>query len=383
MKTRCWLAALAVVCACGKSKTGTPGAGSNPAAGSALQGGSPAAGSASSGSATPEAPPQGSGSSAGSGATGATAATASPRDTARAKAANTRGMQLLAAKKYKEAMAEFAAAIAADDRYVLAHYNLACAASRAEDQDVAGRELLWVASAAAWDASAAKAIGKADKDPDLEWLFHQDAALGNLDGINRDLQTVPESAFPPVPAATLKLLAAAPGAHDDSCDPNEAGQAGARGVSIDPDGKRVVEASLRDGVAIVDGGSVVTRTDPLGCTMQGASQDQLSGLYVTTATDAAPAGLTGRELVVVLYGQGGRRSWTNNIAIFVPKDDTRLAKAHQLARVFDATLASSDDTEASTAVLTGTGDLVVGPPKAPHKQLFRWNPAAFGFQPVD
>ena len=65
------------------------------------------------------------------------------------------------------------------------------------------------------------------------------------------------------------------------------------------------------------------------------------------------------------------------------KDDTWLAKAHQLARVFDGTLASSDDAEASTAVLTGTGDLVVGPPKAPHKQLFRWNPAAFGFQPVD
>jgi hypothetical protein len=350
--------------------------------------GSAAAGSAvPAGSATAEAPPQGSGSGAGSGVGSgvgsAAPMAASPRDTARAQAANTRGMKLLAAKKYKEAMAEFAAAIAADDRYVLAHYNLACAASRAQDEGVAGRELLWVASAAAWDASAAKAVKKAVSDPDLEWLFSQDPKYGDLGSVNRDLQTSPPSSVPPVPAATLKLLAAAPGTHDDSCDPNDARQAGARGVAIDPDGKRAVEASLRDGVALVEAASVVTRTDPLGCTLPGASQDQLSELYVTSATDAAPAGLAGRDLVVVLYGQGGRRSWTDNIAIFVPKDDARLAKAHQLARAFDATLAASDDAEASTVVLTGTGDLVLGPAKAAHKQLFRWNQAAFAYQKAD
>jgi hypothetical protein len=335
-----------------------------------------AAGSAvASGSATAEAPPQGSGSGS--------AASVTPRDPARAQAANTRGMKLLVAKQYKEAMAEFAAAIAADDRYVLAHYNLACAASRAHDEGVAGRELLWVASAAAWDASAAKAVKKAVSDPDLEWLFSQDPKYGDLGSVNRDLQTSPPSSFPPVPAATLKLLAAADGTHDDSCDPNDAGQAGARGVAIDSDGKRAVEASLRDGVALVEAATVVTRTDPLGCTLPGASQDRLSELYVTSATDAAPAGLAGRDLVVVLYGQGGRRSWTDNIAIFVPKDDARLAKAHQLARAFDATLASSDDAEASTVVLTGTGDLVLGSAKAPRKQVFRWNQAAFGFEKAD
>jgi len=311
------------------------------------------------------------------------AAPATPRDTAGAQAANTRGMKLLAAKKYKEAMAEFAAAIAADDRYVLAHYNLACAASRAQDEDVASRELLWVASAAAWDSGAAAAVKKADTDPDLEWLHSQDPKYGDLDGINHDLLTPSPNPFPPVPAATLKLIATAPGKHDDLCDPNDAHQAGVRGVSVEVDGKQVVEASLRDGVAIVDGTTVVTRTEPLGCTVQGASQDQLSGLYVTNATDAAPAGLTGRELVIVLYGQGGRRSWTNNIAIYAPKDDTQLKKAHQLAKVFDATLASSDEADASTVVLTGMGDLVLGPAKAAHKQLFRWNQAAFAFQKLD
>jgi hypothetical protein len=71
------------------------------------------------------------------------------------------------------------------------------------------------------------------------------------------------------------------------------------------------------------------------------------------------------------------------IAIFAPKDDARLEKAHQLAKVFDATLASSDDAGASTLVLTGTADLVLGPPKAGHKQLFRWNQAAFAYQKID
>ena len=45
--------------------------------------------------------------------------------------------------------------------------------------------------------------------------------------------------------------------------------------------------------------------------------------------------------------------------------------------------ASSDDADASTVVLTGTGDLVLGPPKAAHKQVFRWNQAAFAFQKLD
>jgi hypothetical protein len=378
MKTRDWLAALAVVCACGKGNHGTPGGagGSGSAGGSAVPIGSAAVGSAMSpGSA--EVPPRGSGSKAGS------AAAASPRDPARAQAANTRGMQLLAAKNYKGAMAEFAAAIAADDRHVLAHYNLACAASRAQDEEVASRELIWVASAAAWDASAARALKKAYTDPDLEWELHQIPDHVDLGAINRDLTTPLPNRDPPVAAARLKLITTAPGTHDDLCDPSDAHQAGVQGVNVDTDGKRVVEASLRDGVALVDGTTVVTRTDPLGCTVQGASQDQLSELYVSNATDAAPAGLAGRELVVVLYSQGGRRSWTNNIAIFVPKDDTRLAKAHQLARVFDATMASSDDAEAGTVVLTGTGDLVLGPPKAPHKQLFRWNQAAFEFEKLE
>src|SRR5215510_11251478 len=84
-----------------------------------------------------------------------------------AKAANTRGVALLRQKDYKGAIAQFRKAIGEDKALVLAHYNLACAASLAQDMDTAMAELIWVGNRAAWDDQAKSAAIKAAKDPDL------------------------------------------------------------------------------------------------------------------------------------------------------------------------------------------------------------------------
>src|SRR6185312_3149829 len=112
---------------------------------------------------------------------------------------------------------------------------------------------------------------------------------------------------------------------------------------------------LRDGVALVDGTKLVSKTDPLGCTMPGASQDQLATIDKSTVSDFGPQELAGKDLIVVPYGNGGRRDYTSSVAVFAIKNGT------QLERVFDTTLESSDDDGgAGTLQLTDVGDLVLG-----------------------
>ena len=83
-----------------------------------------------------------------------------------AKAANTRGMKLYYAKDYAGAAKQFRAAIAADPKYVLAHYNLASMAALLGDKPTVLAELRWLHDSA--DPEAHAALAKAPTDPDLE-----------------------------------------------------------------------------------------------------------------------------------------------------------------------------------------------------------------------
>lgn len=293
-------------------------------------------------------------------------------DRAAAQAANTRGMQLLTAKKYKEAMAEFHKAIAADPDHVLAHYNLACAASRAHDEGGAEEALRWVESAAAWDQAAAKAAAKAPSDPDLKWFLDSTLARRSLiadpgNAVHDLLDTNDEHHVPP---AVAKALASAPGKHDDQCDATGE-QARVAGGPLGS-GKYWVVASLRDGVGLFEGAKLLSRTDPLGCTGPGESQDRLASIGAVAVPDYAPE-RAGEELVVVAYGNGGRRMWSNEVAVYALRNDTKLE------HVFDATLQSSDEDGAGTLEITDLGDLVLGPPGAKQKRVFRWDAAAFRY----
>ena len=301
------------------------------------------------------------------------------RDPAAAKAANARGMQLLTAKKYKDAMAEFGKAIAADPDYVLAHYNLACAASRAQDHDVAYKELSWIGGAATWDAVAANAAKKAPKDPDLQWIMQQAPGMQDLSSLPEDLLNH-ETAFSaddgtedPTDPSTVKLLATASGKHDTNCDRSDANQKRVLGVHIDHDGKVWLYGSLADGAAVIVDNKIVSRTEPFGCTGPGASQDRIDVIH--TSNGAAYGPLAGQILVVVEYSNGGRRDWTNNVAVVKVKDK-------QVAKVFDATVTSSDDSKPGTLILTPFGDIVLGQPGAKQKRVFRFNAATSKFQEV-
>jgi hypothetical protein len=373
MRARCVFLVLAAV-ACGKGNDDGKASGSAAASGSSVtktvegSATAPAAGSATpavapAGSATPQAP------------------ASATRDPEAAKAANTRGMQLHTAKKYKEAMAEFEKAIAADDSFVLAHYNLACAASRAEDKDVASKEMSWIASAAAWDDVAANAAKKAPTDPDLGWFMHARPGFQDLSSLREDL-LVHHSALPgddgtgdPTPASVAKLLATASGKHDSSCDRSDANQKRVLSIPADASGQVTLAASLADGAALVMDDKVVSRTDPFGCTAPGASQDHLDLVHMSEGADYGPPGIAGETLVVVAYSNGGRRSWTNNVAVV-------LVNGMHLARVFDATVASSDDTTPGTLVLTPIGDIVLGQPGVKQKRVFRWNAGTSKFEEV-
>ncbi len=95
------------------------------------------------------------------------AASASPADDARA--ANVRGMKLYNAKKYADAAKEFRAAIAADPKFVLAHYNLASMAALLGDKPTVLAELRWLHDSS--DPDARKALDKAPSDPDLHSMI--------------------------------------------------------------------------------------------------------------------------------------------------------------------------------------------------------------------
>jgi hypothetical protein len=173
-----------------------------------------------------------------------------------------------------------------------------------------------------------------------------------------------------------KLVASAPGKHDDQCDPNDAKQGRMRALTLDG-GKRIIYASLRDGLALVeDSKSIVARTEPLGCTGPGASQDDLTALFDAEVSSAGPEGLANHDLVIARYFQGGRRSWTDHVAVFSLKDGNHLVLA------FDATLATNEDSAPGTLELTSTGELALGQPGATQKRVFHWNRDTSKFEEV-
>lgn len=311
---------------------------------------------------------------------------------AAAKAANTRGVGLLKQKDYKGAIAQFKKAIAEDKTYVLAHYNLACAASLAQDMDTAFAELIWVGNRAAWDEQARSAAVKAAKDPDLKWVL--DTNPDAVDWVGPDVtafvvdvlaadraKSAGRALVDPEKASAMTALATGIRTRDDSCDPADAKQGAVFGLPFEAHvgGKHTAVVSLGTGVALLDAkGQVVARSQPLGCTGPGASQDRLTSLaYISAAPRGEPGASSTTsallsEMFIVKYGNGGRTQWSNNVAIFMRRDK-------QLVRTFEATIERSDATGTGQLSMTALGDLLLVAPGDKRKQVFHWDQKAFKF----
>jgi len=313
---------------------------------------------------------------------------------AAAKAANARGVGLLKQRHYKGAAAQFRKAIAEDRAHVLAHYNLACAASLAKDMDTAIAELMWVGNRAAWDEQARSAAIKAATDPDLKWLIdnHPDAA----DWVGPDVaalavdvlaadsgRSAGRALTEPAKTSAMTALATGTRTRDDSCDPADPKQSAMFGLAFEAHtgGKHTAIASLGSGVALLDArGQVVARSQPLGCTGPGASQDRITSLAYLGAAPRSPGASAASsallsEMFIVKYGNGGRTEWSNNVAIFMRRDK-------QLVRTFEATIERSDATGTATLAMTALGDLVLVAPGDKRKQIFHWDQKAFRFAAV-
>jgi hypothetical protein len=94
------------------------------------------------------------------------AALAAADPPAKARDANTYGMHFYAKKDYAHAAEQFRAAIALDDSYVLARYNLASMAALLGDKPTVLAQLVWLR--ASKDLQAATVLAKARTDPDLK-----------------------------------------------------------------------------------------------------------------------------------------------------------------------------------------------------------------------
>jgi tetratricopeptide repeat protein len=376
--------AIAVMIACSSAQPVEGGPASTPPATPATRGAGGASGASGAGGASGV----GGASSAG-GAGGASGASAAG-NSKEAKAANARGLALQKQKKYAAAQAEYRKAIALDPGYVLAHYNLACAATLAGDLETSLIELAWVGNRAAWDDRARAAALKETSDPDLRGLADAENpdqwvppnVLTVVDVLGKRSAAAEGHLLTDAERARLAApLAAAPGAHAAECDPADAKQGRVFGLPLTSGrvAKHAVAASLRDGIALFDpGGTQVARSEPIGCTAPGASQDQLTSLAYLPGTLVSlsfRAPTVPEDLYVVQYSAGGRAQWTTNAAIFARRD-------HQLVRVFDAVLTSSDAAGAGTLVQTVLGDLVYVAPGQNQKRAFHWDPAAFTFAPA-
>lgn len=309
-------------------------------------------------------------------------------------AANQRGMGFMRQKKWADAEAEFKKAIAEDPTSVTAHYNLACAASRAHDADTALWELAWVGDRAAWVDQAKAAAKKAPTDDDLAWAIGNDINAQLFIG-DAPLAAVTEIAAPagghsaghalaePQRAKIAAILGAAPGPHADQCDAADARQGKVFALGLDRGkwAKGIGVASLKDGVAVLDPqGAIVARSEPLGCTGPGASQDQLAGLAYADGVPTPPRTThalpeADLQLLVVLYGAGGRRVWQNNIAVFAQNGKS-------LVKVFEALESSSDASGAGHVWQTPLGHLLYSAPGETRKHAFQWDPRAFKFVPL-
>lgn len=288
---------------------------------------------------------------------GAGVAVADP-DPAAAAVHNRDGLAALKRRELPAAIAAFERAIEADPDHVLAHYNLACAASRAEDAERALVALGWVGNRAVYDAGARKAAKQAAKDRDLAWLFanHDEAAT--------------EAATPSVPrtdllaehdGATLASIgneratigprmAAVPGAHAATCDPAHAGQGAilsidtyvVEGVSSSQD----VSVSMRDGVVIFGpSGAYLVRSEPLGCSAPRAAGDRLVSARLGQA----------RQLAVVVARGATEKAAVQEVVVFQVKKDA-------VAKIFAAPIAGAGGKPRGALVSTPRGDLIYTAP---------------------
>jgi hypothetical protein len=91
-----------------------------------------------------------------------------------AVAANTLGMQRYRAGELRGAAEQFRVAIDSDASYVVAHYNLACVASRVGDTSTALKELTWLSEDK--DPMSRAKLEKAKSDPDLDYVSSLPAA---------------------------------------------------------------------------------------------------------------------------------------------------------------------------------------------------------------
>jgi hypothetical protein len=309
-------------------------------------------------------------------------------------AANQRGMGFMRQKKWADAEAEFRKAIAEDPTSVTAHYNLACAASRAHDADTALWELAWVGDRATWVDQAKAAARKAPSDDDLAWAIGNDINAQLFIG-DAPVAAVTEIATPagghnaghalaePQRAKIAAILAAAPGPHDDQCDAADAkqGKVFALGLDLGKWAKGIGVASLKDGVAVLDPqGAIAARSEPLGCTGPGASQDLIAALAYADGVPTPPRTThalpeADLQLLAVLYTTGGRRTWQTNVAVFAQNGKS-------LAKVFEALVTSSDAPGSGHVWQTPLGHLLYSAPGETRKHAFQWDPKAFKFVPL-
>src|SRR5438445_10255547 len=91
----------------------------------------------------------------------------SPQRHALAIAANTDGLHLYRADQLPRAAMRFRDATLLDPSYALAHYNLACMASRLRDIDTVVGELAWLSRSN--DPIAVAKLDKARSDSDLDF----------------------------------------------------------------------------------------------------------------------------------------------------------------------------------------------------------------------
>ncbi len=296
-------------------------------------------------------------------------------DVAKAKAANARGIALHKKKKFKEAAAEYRAAIAEDPTFMLAHYNLACVGSLMKDQETASREMAWVADRATWDDPATKAAVKGRKDKDLAWIRKE-----SLDGVRLFSDEIVEGGIvdlldkpwpelvgkPSSDAKLTKTVASAPGKHEASCN------VAVVSAVYDKTKGGTVAGNLRDGLAVLDGsGAILARSEPLGCA---TSKDELGMLTQTngvqTPYEYTDQDYMGTRLVTVKYAKGKDQV----VTIFAYRD-----KDKKLTRAFDGVVAN-DAGKGTVYLTTVLGNLLYTAPGA-KQRVYLWDSATGTFVP--
>lgn len=286
-------------------------------------------------------------------------------DTKAANAANARGYALHKKKKYAEAAVEYRKAIAENTAHLLARYNLACVASLTKDADTAKEQLRWIADRSGWDKASAAVIKKAAKDRDLAWIRGLDEEEGSeLAGGLKNTDLTPANVLDrgdapsymgkaTTNAKLVGTMASAPGKHEKSCEATTFATTGEfmKGATV--------AANLRDGLFLInEKGTVIARTDPLGCA---SNRDSVHALV---QADGDGRWSVSRQFVVQYSNRTEMK-----VAIYA------LVENKRFARVFDAEIMGFDGT--GTLLITPLlKNLVFTATGTSNPVVYRWDPAA-------